>query len=165
MRGRAVLAAVVAVLAAVVLQTTLINRFQFVSPDLVLLVSILLALTSLRKEAVLLFAFVGGLTVDLIGPTLLGLRASIATLTAYLALRTVGRVDLGPVAVAIWVGLMTLVGVTLFVLIGTLFGQGSLVTTGLGRRLSLVPLANLVLSFPIAPLLSRMMNTDPRGVM
>ncbi len=165
MRLRPLIVGVAALLVAVVLQTTLVSRFRFVSPDLVVLVVIVFALSGLRREIILLLAFTGGLVMDLLGPTVLGLRATVATVAAYLAIRTASRVDLGPVAVALWVGAITLASMALFVLIGTLFGQGAVIASGLGRRMALVPLANLVLSFPIASVLTRMMSTDPRGVM
>lgn len=165
MRIRVVAAALGALLVAVIVQTTLISRFRFVTPDLVLLLSILFALTAMRREGVLLMAFLGGLVIDLLSSTPLGLRAAVFTIVAYLAIKTVHRVDLGPVAVAVWVGLLTLVGVVLFLLVGTLFGEGGLIVTGLGRRVLFVPLTNLLLSFGAAPLLNRMISREHRGVL
>lgn len=165
MRARTLIVAAVSLLVAVVAQTTLFSRFQFVTPDLVLLITIVFATTAMRSELVLLFGFVGGLVVDLLSSTVMGLRAAVFTVVAYLAIRTVHRVDLGPVAVAVWVGLLTLVGVALFLLVGTLFGQGGLVTTGLGRRIVFVPLTNLAMSFLVAPLLNRLIGGRARGVL
>lgn len=165
MRLRQIVIAVIVLVVAVVVQTTLFSRFRFITPDLVLLISILFATTGLRNEAVLVMSFVGGLVVDLLGSTVLGLRAAVFTLAGYLAIRTVHRADLGPVAVAVWAGAITLVAVVLFLLIGTLFGQGGLIGTGLGRRIVLVPLANLVFTFPLAPALTRILTSDPRGVL
>ena len=165
MRVRQVVIAVVVLVVAVVVQTTLFSRFRFVTPDLVLLISILFATTALRNEIVLVMSFAGGLVVDLLGSTVLGLRAAVFTLAGYLAIRTVHRADLGPVAVAVWAAAISFVGVVLFLLIGTLFGQGGLIGTGLGRRIVLVPLANLVFTFPLAPLLTRILTADPRGVL
>lgn len=164
MRARQILVASLVLVVAVVVQTTLFSRFEFVTPDLVLLISILFATTGLRAEAVLVMSFLGGLIVDLLGSTVLGLRAAVFTVAAYLAVRTVHRVDLGPVAVALWVGALSLVGVALFLVLGTLFGQGGLVGTDLGRRIVLVPLANMVLSLPVAPILNRFLSVDPRGL-
>jgi hypothetical protein len=84
---------------------------------------------------------------------------------AYVAIRTVNRVDLGPVAVALWVGALTLVGVVLFLLVGTLFGQGGLIGTGLGRRVVFVPVTNLLLCFGATPLLNRLISREHRGVL
>jgi rod shape-determining protein MreD len=165
MRIRDLVAAVGVLLVAVIVQTTLISRFRFVTPDLVLLISILFATTGMRREWVLLMAFTGGLVIDLLSSTVLGLRAAVFTVVAYVAIRTVNRVDLGPVAVALWVGALTLVGVVLFLLVGTLFGQGGLIGTGLGRRVVFVPVTNLLLSFGATPLLNRLISREHRGVL
>lgn len=165
MRPRAIVLLLVTLVAAVVIQTTLFSRFRIVTPDLVLLLSILYAITGVRREAVLVLGFVGGLVVDLLSSTVLGLRAIVFTIVAYIAIRTVHRADFGPVAIGIWVALLTLVGVVLFLLFGTLFGQGGLIVTGLGRRILFVPLTNLALSFLVAPLLQRITRTPTRGVM
>lgn len=165
MRARSLIVALLSLVVAVVAQTTLFSRFQFVTPDLVLLMAIIFATTEMRRELVLLLAFLGGLVVDLLSSTVMGLRAAVFTVVGYLAIRTVHRVDLGPVAVALWVGVLTLVGVALFLLIGTLFGQGGLVTTGLARRIIFVPLTNLAMSFLIAPLLNRLIGGRARGVL
>jgi len=164
MRPRALGFALLSLVVAVVLQTTLFVRFRIFTPDLVLLLSILFAITDMRREGVLVMAFTGGLIVDLLSSNLLGLRAAVFSVIAYLAVRTVHRVDIGPVAVAIWAGLLTLVGVVLFLLLGTLFGQGGLVATDLGRRLVFVPLSNLVVSFAVAPLLNRLITGRTRGL-
>ncbi|MGH8946174.1 MAG: rod shape-determining protein MreD, partial [Acidimicrobiia bacterium] len=76
------------VLTSVVAQTTLINQLQFVLPDLVMLTAILLALTRVKPEAVLGVAFLSGLLLDLLGSSLLGLRAIVLTVVAFAALRT-----------------------------------------------------------------------------
>lgn len=165
MRLRPLAVALVSLLVAVVAQTTLFSRFRYVTPDLVLLLSILFATTALRRELVLLLAFAGGLVIDLLSSTVLGLRAAVFTVIAFVAIRTVHRVDIGPVAVALWAGLLTLVGVVLFLVLGTLFGQGGLVATDLGRRLLFVPLSNLVLTFAIGPMLNRMISGKVRGLL
>lgn len=165
MRLRPLAVALISLLVAVVAQTTLFSRFRYVTPDLVLLLSILFATTALRRELVLLLAFAGGLVIDLLSSTVLGLRAAVFTVIAFVAIRTVHRVDIGPVAVALWAGLLTLVGVVLFLVVGTLFGQGGLVATDLGRRLLFVPLSNLVLTFAIGPMLNRMISGKVRGLL
>lgn len=165
MRARPVGVVLASLVVAVVAQTTLFSRFQYLTPDLVLLLVILFATTDLRREGVLIMAFVGGLVVDLLSSTVLGLRAAVFTAMGFVAIRSVHRVDIGPLAVALWVGLLTLAGVALFLLLGTLFGQGGLIATGLGRRLIFVPLSNLALSFAVAPLLNRMIRGKVRGLL
>jgi rod shape-determining protein MreD len=145
---------------ALVIQTTLFGQIRFISPDLVMLVAILLALTRIRPELVIGTAFLAGLLVDLLGSSLLGLRAVVFTTVAYIALRTRERAAIGRYATALWAGILTLIGVILLVLIGTLFGQTSLLGPDVASRLLVVPLANLVLAGLIGPLFVRVVDGD-----
>ena len=145
---------------AVVIQTTLFGQIRFISPDLVMLVVILLALTRIRPELVIGTAFLAGLLVDLLGSSLLGLRAVVFTTVAYIALRTRERAEIGRYATALWAGILTLIGVLLLVLIGTLFGQTSLLGPDVASRLLVVPLANLVLAGLLGPLFVRIVDGD-----
>lgn len=165
MRLRILIVALLVLVVAVVLQTTFFSRFQFVTPDLVLLLVILFATTDMRREGVLVMGFLGGLIVDLLSATVLGLRAAVFTVIAYIAIRTVHRVDFGPFVVALWAGLLTVVGVVLFLLLGTLFGEGGTIVTGVGRRLVFVPLSNLLLALLVAPILNRLMRGQLRGLL
>lgn len=160
MRLRSVLVITSIMLVAIVLQTTLFAQTNVFVPDLVLLVVILLALTRLRPEAVLGIAFVGGLAVDLLGSSLLGLRAMVFTIVAYIALRTRERADLGRIVTALWAGLLTFGGVVLLLIVGTLFGQTVLLGDGVVDLLLFVPLANVVLAWLFAPLLVRLIDRD-----
>lgn len=148
------------VLFAVVIQITLFGQLRFIAPDLVMLVVILLALTRIRPELVLGTAFLSGLLVDLLGSSLLGLRAIVFTTVAYIALRTKDRAELGRFPAALWAGILTLVGVVLLVVIGTLFGQTSLLGPDVTNRLLVVPLANLVLAGLLGPLFVRLVDGD-----
>ena len=165
MRPRALALSALLLLLGLIVQTTLIARFRFVTPDLMMLLAISFALTALRREAVLFLAFSAGLAVDMLSSTVLGLRAAVFTIVAYAAIRTAHRVEFGPVAVAVWVGLLTFGGVALFLILGTLFGQGGLIGTGLGRRIVFVPVTNMALSFLVTPMLSRLLNGDRRGLL
>ena len=160
MRGRSVLIVVLLLVVAVVVQTTLFGRIQLVTPDLVLLLIIILCLTRIRPEVILAFAFTSGLMIDLLGPSALGLRAVVYTTVAYLGIRTRDRAEIGRVAVALWTGALTLVGVILLMLIGTLFGQASLYGDNAFSRLILVPLANLVIAAAVAPIVVRLVDRD-----
>lgn len=141
-------------------QTTLFGRIRFIAPDLVMLFVILLALTRIRPELILGTAFLSGLLVDLLGSSLLGLRAIIFTTVVYVALRTRERAEIGRFAVALWAGILTLFGVVLLVLIGTLFGQTSLLGANVASRLLVVPLANLLLAGLAGPLFVRLVDGD-----
>lgn len=160
MRGRTPLLIGLIVLLAVVIQTTLFGRLRIVTPDLVMLIGILLALTKIRPEAVLGVAFVSGLIIDLLGASLIGLRAVVYTAVAFIAIRTRERAELGRVTIAIWAGILTLVGVVMLILIGTLFGQGSLLGENAVSRMILVPLANLAVAALVAPAFVRLIDRD-----
>jgi rod shape-determining protein MreD len=160
MRGRTPLVIALIVLLAVVIQTTLFGRLRIVTPDLVMLIGILLALTRVRTEAVLGVAFLSGLIVDLLGASLIGLRAVVYTTIAYIAIRTRERAELGRITIAIWAGVLTLVGVVLLVLVGTLFGQGTLLGEEAVSRMILVPLANVAVTALLAPTFVRVVDRD-----
>ncbi len=149
---------VTVLLFAVVIQITLFGQIRIIAPDLVMLVVILLALTRIRPELVLGAAFLSGLVVDLLGSSLLGLRAIVFATVAYIALRTKERAEIGRFAVALWVGILTLVGVVLLVLIGTLFGQTSLLGPNVARLILVVPLANLLLGGLLGPAFVRLID-------
>lgn len=164
MRTRTVAVVTLIVLAAGIIQTTLFGRVRVITPDLVLLVSILLALTRIRPELVLGIAFTSGLAIDLLGSSLLGLRAIVFTTAAYIAIRTRERADIGRIATGIWAGLISLVAVLLLVVIATLFSQSSILGEHVASRLLTVPLANALLAFLIAPTLVRIVDQDPAAL-
>lgn len=148
------------VLIAVVVQTTLINQLQFVIPDLVMLLVILLALTRIRPEAVLGFAFFAGLLLDLLGTSLLGLRAIVLTAVAFAAIRTRERAEIGRVGVALWTGLLTFAGIVILALVGTLFGEGTLLGSNVVSRMFLIPIANTILAAATAGIFVRVVDRD-----
>lgn len=160
MRLRTGLTLFLMVLIAAVVQTTLINQLRFVIPDLMMLLVILLALTRVRPEAVLGVAFFSGLLFDLLGTSLLGLRAMVLTVVAFVAVRTRERAEIGRVGVAIWVGLLTFGGILLLGLVGTLFGEGTLLGSDVVSRMFLVPIANTILAAAIAGIFVRLVDRD-----
>lgn len=164
MRVRTPAAVFLIILVAVVLQSTLFGRIRLITPDLVLLVAILIALTRIKPELILAIAFSAGLVVDLLGSSLLGLRAIVFMSAAYIALRTRERADIGRIVTAVWAGGMTLIGVVLLVLLGTLFGQSTILGEHVLSRLITVPLANMLLAFMIAPVLVRTVDQDPAAL-
>ena len=145
---------------SIVIQTTLFGQIRPVVPDVVMLVVMMLALTRTRPEWILAIAFLAGLVVDLLGSSLVGLRAVVFTTVAYTAIRTRNRADIGRYAAALWAGLLTFVGLVLLVVIGTLFGQTNLIGPDIGARLALVPLANLILAGLFSPLFVRIIDRD-----
>jgi rod shape-determining protein MreD len=164
MRVRTPAAVFLIILVAVVLQSTLFGRIRLITPDLVLLVAILIALTRIKPELVLAIAFSAGLVVDLLGSSLLGLRAIVFMSAAYIAVRTRERADIGRIATALWAGGLTLIGVVVLVLLGTLFGQSMILGEHVVSRLITVPLANMLVAFLIAPVLVRTVDQDPAAL-
>lgn len=147
---------------AVVVQTTLFGQVRTIAPDLVMLMVIVLGLTRIRPELLLGTGFLSGLLVDLLGSSLLGLRAVVFTVVAYVAIRTRDRAEIGRFAMAIWAGALTFLGVALLVIIGTLFGQTSLLGPDVATRVLVVPLANLVLAALAAPFIVRLIEGDTK---
>lgn len=160
MRLRAGIVLAVVFLFSLVVQTTLIAQLRYFVPDLVALLVILVALTRIRPEAVLGVGFVAGVTVDLVGSTLVGLRGVVYAIVAYVALRTRERAEIGRVFTALWAGGLTLLTVVLLVLIGLLFGEASVLGSRVAERLITIPVANSLLAALLGPLLVRLVDRD-----
>ena len=162
---RRVVLIVLGMVGALVMQTTLFGRVRVggIAPDVVILAVVLFSLRA-RAEMAMLAGFTIGFLFDAVASSsALGLRAIAYTTVAFVAVKTRDRADLGPIAVAVWAGLMTLVGLTAVFVIGTLFGQ---VTMGFGqasRRLFLVPLFNTGIALLLSPFTSRLLD-GRRGV-
>jgi rod shape-determining protein MreD len=156
---------VLGMVGALVVQTTLFGRVRpgGIAPDIVILAIVLFALRA-RPETAMLAAFSIGILFDAVATSsALGLRALAYTTVAFVAARTRDRADLGPVAVAVWVGLMTLVGIATILLVGTLFGQIGMGFGQASRRLLLVPLFNAGIALVLSPFTSRLLD-GRRGV-
>ncbi len=165
MRSRAIAWALLFMVVAVVLQTTLFARLApfRILPDVVLLVVILSA-RWLYPDPALLLGFTAGVAVDLLGTTPLGLRALILTLVAYAATRRT-EPEATPFAMALSTALLSLLGVVLFAVLGTLFGQGSLAEGNVVRTVLLVPIFNGFLALFVGPLMRRVMMPATSGVL
>lgn len=164
MRARTFAAVFLIVLVAIVLQTTLFGKVRIIQPDLVLLFAILLGLTRIRPEMVLGIGFVSGLAVDLLGSSLLGLRAMVFTSAAFIAVRTRERAEIGRIAIALWAGLISLAAVVILVVVGTIFGQSTILGEDVVGRIFLVPLANFLVAFVVAPFVVRVVDRDPAAL-
>ncbi len=153
--------AIVLLMVGIVLQTTLINRFQDpffgLSPHLVV-VLVILSARWVDARAALLLGFTSGLFLDLLGGGILGLRALMLTVVAYAGLRMTSELPLRSVA-GVW-PISLLAEVVQFV-IGTLAGRGTLLQAELLERSLVVPVLNLVLAALVFPLLARALR--PRG--
>ena len=153
MRTRAIALSLLGVALAVVLQTTLFAQVRIfeVAPDLVLLTVIALS-RRLDAEPAVLLGFTSGLAMDLLGSSPLGLRALVFTVVAYTTVRTRDRFDINVVATGVAVLLLSLLGVVLIVVIGTLFGEATFRDPNVFRKILLIPVYNLVLGAGLLPL-------------
>jgi rod shape-determining protein MreD len=162
---RRTLLIILGMLGALVVQTTLFGRVRIggIAPDVVILAVVFFSLRA-RAETAMLAAFSIGFLFDAVASTsALGLRAIAYTTVAFVAVRSRDRADLGPLAVAVWAGLMTLIGVSAVFMVGTLFGQVAMGFGQVGRRLLLVPLFNAGIAVLLSPLTSRLLD-GRRGV-
>lgn len=155
MRTRAIGLSLLAAAVAVLLQTTLFDQVRIfqVAPDLVMLTVIAVA-RRLDAEPAVLLGFTSGLAMDLLGSSPLGLRALVLTLIAYATVRMRDRFDVNVVATGLAVVLLSLLGVVLVVVIGTLFGEASLRDPNVLRKILLIPVYNLVLGVAVLPLVT-----------
>lgn len=154
MSGRPVAFSIGLVVLAVVIQTTLFGdgRIQPLgSSPLLVLVVVLGCVRYLEPEPALLLGFTGGLLLDLLGGSPLGLWALVHVVAAYIGLRLRSRADDGVAVVAVGVFVVALLAQTLFVLAGTLFGQRLLVTSGIVRQLVLPALYSVVVASVVLP--------------
>ena len=152
MRARPVVIALGLVILAVVLQTTIFapGRIQpfGAAPNLVLLVVIGCA-RYLDPEPALLVGFTGGLLVDLLSSSPLGLWAMVLTAVTFVTLKVRSRAADGPFIIAVGVFALTLLGQVLFVFVGTLFGQKTIEDPQVVRKLVLPAVYNVILAAPV----------------
>ena len=164
MRGnRPIIVALLLALVGLVIQSTLFRRFNWLTPDLVVLVVCVSAL-SLHPSAALLVGFLSGTMVDLsIASSVLGLRSLVYTVVAYLAIRTRSRAESGFLAAGLWMGLLTAASVVLLLVVGITFGQSGELGAHIVPRLLQVPLSNFLIGSLLAMPLTRLLQPR-RGV-
>ena len=140
------------ILTAAALQTTLFVRLRpfDAAPALVLLVVIALA-RHLSAEICLLVGFSAGLLQDLLSDSALGLWALTFTTAAYVIVRVRDRMEedfslFGPFVFAVAAG-----AITLFAVLGTIFGEKTLADAGLWRKILLPSLYTALLAGPLLP--------------
>jgi len=161
-----VVVSLLAVLMAIVLQTTVFapGRIQplGVAPALVTLVVIAVS-TQVEAEYLLLIGFTAGVLMDLIGSGTIGLWAMTLTAVAYVAGRLKRRFPDGPVYIAGTVFGLTVASQFLYVVLGTLFGQGTITEPGVFRKVLLPGVWNLILTVPVFWLLGKAFKTKRSG--
>lgn len=152
MRRSRIAVSLVAIIVAIVVQTTVFGAGGIepfgVAPTLVILVIIALA-PHVELEYLVLLGFTAGILVDLIGSGTLGLWAMSYTVVAYIAGRVQARYSDSVVLSLVAAGLLTLVGQVVYVFLGTLFGQGTISQPGVVSKMLLPALWNVVLAYPV----------------
>lgn len=163
-RYRNTLIALGLVLVSLVLQTTLFNQVRplTVAPALVLLTVIACA-RYLEAESALMIGFTAGFLTDLVGGSSLGLWAITMTVVAYATVRLRHREVDGIVIVAAGIFGLTLLGQSLYAIVSTLFGHGTINQPDLWKHLLLPALWNVLLAAPIFWLSSVTMQRGEQG--
>ena len=160
MKIRPIGISLVFVVLAVLVQTTLFNTVRpfGVGPDLVMLMVIACA-RWMDPEPGVLLGFTAGVLIDLFGTAPLGLQGLAYTLVAFITVRTRDRFDYSAPSTGLAIGLLTLVGVVLVAVVGTLFGEGTLGSPDILRAFILVPLYNIGLGLIVLPMVATYLGT------
>ena len=162
MRFRHLNVALVLAILAVILQTTVFDRYVDpfgVSPDFVLLV-VIASSFQVAEEAALVVGFSAGLLTDLLGNTLLGIWALVLTVAGYSAARIRPRIE-GNVVLALGAVFGLTIGAELlFAVLGTLFGQEVFSDTGVLKKVLLAAVYNVILALVVLPITGRLMARE-----
>ena len=161
---RRVLISAALLIGAVALQTTLFSDLRPLdaSPALALLVLIAVS-RHLAGEPALLIGFGAGLFMDLLAESPLGLWALVMTTAAFVVLRVRDRTEDDPLILAFGVFALTAAALTLFAVLGTIFGEKTLADAGIVRKIVLPAAYNTVLAGLVLRLVSRLLGTHRRS--
>lgn len=165
MSGRDIGISLVMVIIAVVAQTAVfgdgrINPFG-VSPAVVIVVVLAFA-RYLDPEPALLLGFTGGMLLDLLGGSPLGLWAMAYTVCVYTGLRLRERTEDGPIVVGVGVVALTLLANALFLVVGTLFGERFFTSTAFIKDMVVPAFYNLAIAIVAFPLATRLIGSRRR---
>lgn len=151
-------------IASVALQTTLFAQLRPLdaAPALALLV-LIAAARHLPDQPALLIGFGSGLFLDLLAESPLGLWALVHTVTAFAVLRLRERTEDDPLLLALGVFLLTAVALTLFAVLGTIFGEKTLADAGIVRKIVLPAAYNTVLAGLVLPGMTRLVGVGRRS--
>jgi len=165
MSGRDISISIALVVLGVVMQTAMfgdgrINPFG-VAPAVVI-VFVLACARYLDAEPALLLGFTGGMLLDLLGASPLGLWAIAYTVMVYIALRFKERADDGPAVIAVGVVGFTLLANALFLVLGTLFGERFFTSTGFIKDMVVPAFYNLAIAAVVFPVVTRLIGDRRR---
>ena len=152
MRRSRIVVSIVAVVIAIVIQTTVFGTGNIqplgAPPALVTLVIVALA-PHIEAEYHVLLGFTAGILIDLIGSGTLGLWAMTLTVVAFASSRLARRYADSIVASIGATFALTVLGQLVYVLLGTLFGQGTLGEPNVISKILLPAVWNAILAYPV----------------
>ena len=152
MRRSRIVIALLAVVIAIVLQTTVFGSSGIqplgVAPALVTLVIIGIA-PYIEAEYHVLLGFTAGILMDLIGSGTLGLWAMTLTVVAFAANRLRTRYADSVTLSLVFAFALTLAGQLVYVFLGTLFGQETAGEPQVVSKIVLPAVWNLILAYPV----------------
>ena len=137
-----------------------INPFGY-SPAVVIVI-VLGCARHLEPEPAILLGFTGGLLLDLLGGAPLGLWAIAYTVAVYVALRFRDRLEDGPLVVGFGVVGLTIVAGSLFLVVGTLFGERFATNVEVIKTLTIPAFYNLFVAGLLFPLTTRLIGDRRR---
>jgi rod shape-determining protein MreD len=165
MTGRAISISIALVVLAVVAQTAMFGDGRIhpfgVSPAVVIVV-VLACARYLDPEPAILLGFTGGMLLDLLGGSPLGLWALSYTVAVYAALRFRHRADDGALVLAVGVVVFTLLVNALFLVVGTLFGERFFTSTEFIKDMVVPAFYNLAIALVVFPLVTRLLGARRR---
>ncbi len=152
MRRSRIVISLIAVVVAIVIQTTVFAAGRIepfgVAPALAMLVLIGVA-PHIETEYLVLLGFTAGILVDLIGSGTLGLWAMSYTAVAYVAGRFRARFSDSVLMSLVAAFVLTIFGGLVYVFLGTLFGQETVGEPNLVAKIVLPAVWNLILAYPV----------------
>jgi rod shape-determining protein MreD len=161
---RRVLISSALLIGAVALQTTLFSDLRPLDAAPALAMLVLMAVCRhLRGEPALFIGFGSGLFMDLLAESPLGLWALVMTTVAFVVVRVRDRTEDDPLILAFGVFVLTAGALTLFAVLGTIFGEKTLADAGIVRKIVLPAAYNTVLAGLVLPLVSRLLGTHRRS--
>ena len=162
MSGRDIGISLLFVVLAVVAQTAVFGDGRInplgVSPAVVIVVVLAFA-RYLDPEPAVLLGFTGGMLIDLLGGSPLGLWAISYTVAVYIALRFKDRSEDGPATLAVGIVGLTLVANALFLIVGTLFGERFFTSTAFIKNMVVPAFYNLPIALIVFPLATRLIGS------
>ena len=161
---RRVILALVMIITAVGLQTTLFDDLRPLNaaPALALLV-LMAAARHMKDTPSLLIGFGSGILLDLLGESPLGLWALVHTIVVFVVLRFRDRTEDDPLILAFGVFLLTAGALALFAVLGTIFGEKTLADASMVRKIVLPAAFNTILATAVLPGVSWVLGARRRS--